>query len=427
MSRLYKMTWEKSKQRWRKMYHGRIYTVSPQSLGCPPTKDESYQAANGWWEAKLTEIKGQPSTRFEHLVKELEALRGTSDLPRGYDYLINYVRRSASDTSIPESEVREIVPPSENLLLWGEILSGVKKPTPADRTIGHWVGRFLALRMDEVTGKELSIAQYELVRLCLDKFKEWIGDDTSIDKIAPDRWVDWYRHLLTLDISVEYKKKRLANARNFISWLIEHGLIPGFASLFAKRYKFGNDKEEVKPVDREKIKSIIDTANGRLKLVLLLMANAGMNQIDIANLKPSEYKDGRITRSRSKTKKQGTRVVSWKLWDTTRHLLDQYGETSGDRLFLTETKRAWVRDDMIDGRRSKTDAAQSVYRHLKTGVTLKQIRQTSGDMIKRKFGKPVADHFLAHGQKPVDASYFSREQEVLDDAVAWLGAQYGIV
>ena len=75
------------------------------------------------------------------------------------------------------------------------------------------------------------------------------------------------------------------------------------------------------------------------------MANTGMNQIDIANLKPSEYKDGRITRSRSKTKKQGTRVVSWKLWDTTRHLLDQYGETSGDRLFLTETKRAWVRDE----------------------------------------------------------------------------------
>src|SRR5271166_4223565 len=95
MSRLYKMTWEKSKQRWRKMYQGRIYTVSPQTLGCPPTKDESYQAANGWWEAKLTEIKGQPSTRFDHLVEELEALRDTGYLLRGYDYLINYVRRSA--------------------------------------------------------------------------------------------------------------------------------------------------------------------------------------------------------------------------------------------------------------------------------------------------------------------------------------------
>ena len=173
MSWLYKMTWEKSKQRWRKMYHGRIYTISPQSLGCPPTKDESYQAANVWWEAKLTEIKGQPPVLS--ILSRNRSPRDTSHLPIGYDYLINYVRRSASDTSIPESEVREIVPPSENLLLWGETLSGVKKPTPADRTIGHWVGKFLALRKDEVIGKELSIAQYELIRLCLDKFKEWMG------------------------------------------------------------------------------------------------------------------------------------------------------------------------------------------------------------------------------------------------------------
>ena len=60
-------------------------------------------------------------------------------------------------------------------------------------------------------------------------------------------------------------------------------------------------------------------------------------------------------------------------------------------------------------------------RHLKAGVTLKQIRQTSGDMIKRQFGKPVADHFLGHGQRPVDASLLLRDQEVLDQAVAWLG------
>ena len=367
----------------------------------------------------MTEIKGQPSSRFDHLVKELEAQKDKSYLPNGYDYLIKYIRRSALDSSVPESEVREIVPPSENLLLWGELLAGVKKPTPADRTIGHWVGRFLALRKDEVNGKELSIAQYELIRLCLDKFKEWIGDDTSIDKITPDRWVDWYRHLLTVDISVEYKKKRLANARNLISWMIEQGLIPGFASLFAKRYKFGNDREEVQPVDREKLKAIIDKATGRLKLVLLLMANTGMNQIDISNLKPLEYKGGRITRSRSKTKKQGTRVVSWKLWDTTRRLLDQYKETLGDRLFLTETKRAWVRDEMIDGKRSKTDAAQSVFRHLKAGVTLKQFRQTSGDMIKKQFGKDTANTSWDMDKSPWMQAISPETKRTLDQAVAW--------
>ncbi len=426
MSRLFKMTWEKSKLRWRKMYRGKIYVISPNTLGCEPTKEQSYLAANAWWDAKLAEIKGQPDARFDHIVRVLETLKPDSPYQAGYDSVINYVRRSATDPDVLETEMMEIVPPSESMLVWGELLSRGKKPTPADRTVKHWVARFLALRKDEVAGRELSVAQYDLIRLCLDKFQEWIGADASIDKINPDRWVEWYRHLLNLEISVEYKKKRLANARNFISWLIEQGLIPGFASLFAKRYKFGNDKPEVKPVAREKIKGIIDQASGRLKLVLLLMANTGMNQIDIASLRPSEYKEGRITRSRSKTKKQRTRTVSWKLWETTRRLLDQYAETTGDRLFLTETSRAWVRDDMIDGKRSKTDAAQSVYRHLKTGVTLKQLRQTSGDMIKGRFGKDVADHFLGHGQKPVDAAYFSREQATLDQAVAWLGEQYGI-
>jgi integrase len=426
MSRLFKMTWEKSKLRWRKMHRGKVYVISPTTLGCEPTKEQSYLAANAWWDAKLAEIKGQPDARFDHIVRVLETLKQDSPYQAGYDAVIDYVRRSAKDHAVPETEMMEIVPPNEPMLVWGEMLSKAKKPTPADRTVKHWVARFVALRRDEVVGRELSVAQYELIRLCLDKFQEWIGADASIDKINPDRWVEWYRHLLNLDISVEYKKKRLANARNFISWLIEQGLIPGFSSLFARRYKFGNDREEVKPVEREKIKGIIDRAKGRLKLILLLMANTGMNQIDIAKLKPSEYRDGRITRSRSKTKKQRTRTVSWKLWEATRRLLDEYAETTGDRLFLTETGREWVRDELVNGKRSKTDAAQSVFRHLKAGVTLKQIRQTSGDMIRKQFGKDVGDHFLGHGQKPVDAAYFSRDQDILDEAVAWLGVQYGV-
>jgi integrase len=426
MSRLYRMTWEKSKARWRKMHKGKIYIISPQALGCPSTKDESYLAANAWWEAKLTEINAQPNSRFDHIIQELEALKQTGVLQSGYDYLIDYVKRQAKDEGVPESEVKEIVPPSENLLLWGELLSRSKKPTPTDRTVGYWVTKFLDLRKDEVLGRQLSVAQYDLIRLCLDKYKEWIGgDDTNIDKITSDRWIKWYRHLLGLDISVEYKKKRLSNVRTFIAWLIEQGLIQAFASLIARRYKFVNYREEVQSVDKEKIKAIIEKATGRLKLVLLLMANTGMNQVDISNLKPSEYKDGRITRSRSKTKKQKTRVVSWELWDTTRKLLDEYKETSGERLFLTESKRAWVRDEMISSKRSKTDAVQSVYRHMKTGITLKQFRQTSGDMIRKQFSKDVADHFLAHGRKQVDEAYFSMEQELLDQAVVWLGEYYG--
>jgi site-specific recombinase XerD len=408
MSRRYKMTWEKGKQRWRKMHGGKIYTISPERLGCPSSKDESYREANAWWETKLIEIRGQaPPDQYDLLIKKLQASRAWLEgqgIESHFDPTSGLV--VASDTELANRLAQHT--------------------TPTNRSVGYWIAKFLAMRKDEVTGNELSISQYELIRLCLDKFKEWIDEATNIDQITPDRWVALYQHLLTLNISVEYKKKRLTNTRNFISWLVEQGLIPAFASLFAKRYKFTNSRDEVRTVEKDVIKAIIDKATGRIKLVLLLMANTGMNQIDISNLKLTEYKDGRITRSRSKTKKQGTRVVSWKLWGATQKLLDEYQETSGDRLFLTESGRPWLRDEMVDGKRAKTDAVSSVYRHMKTGITLKQIRQTSGDMINHKFGRPVADHFLGHGMKPVDASYFSRSQESLDDAIQWLGEQYGV-
>jgi hypothetical protein len=72
------MTWEKSKLRWRKMHRGKVYVISPTTLGCEPTKEQSYLVANAWWDAKLAEIKGQPDARFDHIVRVLETLKQDS-------------------------------------------------------------------------------------------------------------------------------------------------------------------------------------------------------------------------------------------------------------------------------------------------------------------------------------------------------------
>ena len=60
------MTWEAPKSRWRKMHHGKIYTVSCDLLGTPPTKEASYLAANAWWQSKRAEIDGQTPPHFHH-------------------------------------------------------------------------------------------------------------------------------------------------------------------------------------------------------------------------------------------------------------------------------------------------------------------------------------------------------------------------
>jgi hypothetical protein len=59
MSRKQTMTWEKARSRWRKMFEGKVYTVSPKELGTPATKEASQDAANEWWEAKQAELEGR--------------------------------------------------------------------------------------------------------------------------------------------------------------------------------------------------------------------------------------------------------------------------------------------------------------------------------------------------------------------------------
>src|SRR5690242_8624918 len=61
MARVYLMTWVPGRRRWTKKYQGKMYVVSPAVLGTPPTKEESYQAANAWWIARKDEI-GAAST-----------------------------------------------------------------------------------------------------------------------------------------------------------------------------------------------------------------------------------------------------------------------------------------------------------------------------------------------------------------------------
>ena len=328
------------------------------------------------------------------------------------------------------NEVRLVLPPYAHTMRcdrppekFGKIAFPDFRQPPTERTVGYWVDKFLAMRETEVKSGDLSVSNYDSIRLCLEHFKKWLNPEMPIDNLDAGRWIEWYKQVQILDISVGYKRKRFMFARRFVSWLVEQELIPGFASLFAKRYKFGATDKEVKPLSVEQVRSIVESADGVLRLHLLLMVNTGMTQKDISDLKPTEYEEGRITRRRSKTAKFNTRVVSWNFGSPP----GTCSNSSNKRiryLLLTQSGKPWVRDELINGKRKKTDAIKSIYRLAKIGIPLQRLRQTSGDLIMHKFGKHVADHFLGHGQAVVDAAYFSRDQKELDKAVEWLGKEY---
>jgi integrase len=146
-------------------------------------------------------------------------------------------------------------------------------------------------------------------------------------------------------------------------------------------------------------------------------------------LRPEEidWEEGFIDRRRSKTRGIKTPYVRWKLWKPTLELLEQYAHRDGDHALLTESGRTWVRDEIRDGRRSKTDSIKSL--HVNAGLAatpLKRLRSTGATMIRNQFSREISDHWLGHGPKNVsDRSYFAKNQPKLDEAVAWLGRQYG--
>lgn len=435
------MTWEQSQRRWRKWYKGTLYLVSCRQLSVPETKLESFQAANAWWVKKRAEIDGQrPPHPYDRVIAEMAKRR---------DFLIAH----GGDASEWEGWIRSLQswkkdpnPPlphehADSFLyglepapsFWANLMQQDKQLPPPDRIVATQVDAYLDLLMARVRAKNLSVSEYDSARLCLHALRDWIGGHSLIDVITPDLWERYYKFLLDSKISVRYKRHRLRHARTFITWLAGKGLIVPPLNLTSRLYRFGTaeNENEVIPLTVQEVRDLVGKAKGILRLHLLLMLNCGFTQRDISDLHPDEilWEEGRIDRRRSKTKKMKTPYVAWKLWDVTLTLLKRFAHKEGDHALLTESGRTWMRDEIKNGKRSKTDSIKSLYVNAGLAATpLKRLRSTGSSMIKHKFDGETSDHWLGHGPKNVsDRSYRAKNQAKLDEAVEWLGKTYGLI
>jgi integrase len=428
MPRIVRMSWEPSRRRWWKVITGKRYVVSISQLkklgylptASPESKESSYQAANAWL---ADQLKATPSTPFAEMISLLEARRAWADQhghdTSGLDQMLTLARGMAKDGWLdrykPEYTDSELANAMTTLAGVEPFKHMAHLSSDSDKSVSFWVDKYLELRRAEAKEDIIATRTVDNIKLYLTQFATWVGSELST--ITATRLVEYYKHLLAQPLANPSRKTRYSYARAFIEWLQEQKLIESFSTK-SRRYTFGSDREEVQTLPVETVRGIIDKAQGILTLHLLLMANTGMTQRDISDLEIKEYDGTYITRRRSKMKRKGTRVVSWRLWSTTKKLLDKYKQTSGEALLLTSTGNRWVGS-------GRSDNIRTLYRGLDIPIPLKRLRQTSGDMIQKKFGKDIADHFLGHGQDPVDAGYFSRRQKDLDDAVIWLGTQYG--
>ena len=203
------------------------------SLVASATKEGSYQAANIWWKEKLSEL-GADSGRKKVIVDQLDS---QSDYLEKLISHLDQLDKSSLEKIMSAQKADDVsVDELERLVLPGNL-------APVDRTdksVQSQIARYLLLEQARVKDGQISLVEYDLARRCLEYFEHWVQPQSNIAKIHTETWEEYWTHLVLLECSVEYKKKRFRYAKNFITWLASKELIAMPANLISRKYKFGS-------------------------------------------------------------------------------------------------------------------------------------------------------------------------------------------
>jgi integrase len=467
------MTWVPGRRLWRKVFGGKPYTVSCKQLRelgydlLADTKEGSYPAANAWWAKKELELRAEKSPRPLTPLEETalacllpqEVWEKRDELRQAYHeqgidpiyYLgpgvVGLYEYLLLHKTLPD-EVRDRLPPARVQQIEDANRAIRGQSAAPDKTVEAQAERWLKKLQAKVDAGRMTAARCANNRTCLEHFKTYLGAQSDATGINAQTLEGFYLHCLTQITarrqdpaekqgwSVAYARDVFAVARAFIRWLWENGTIELPKNIDSRSFDFGSNGQEVQTWSVAEFKRIVAAAPGKLKLAILLMANCGMTQQDVSDLRDAEvdWSAGRITRKRSKTKDEvNVPTVCYLLWPVTFELLKRY-RSGRDRVLLTEAGEPYVRTRLNDkGRLAKADGFASNYAHLKRRLKLtrplKQLRKLGASLLSshKDYGR-FASYFLCHSPRTVaDRYYVVPPQELFDEAILWLGRQVGQV
>jgi hypothetical protein len=470
MPRRPEMTWVPKKRMWRKVYRGKVYTVSVKQLreaGHQPqddTKDGSRVAANAWWHQKEFELEAaaraapRPPVPYEEVVAPLldHLGHGRQHLEQLLDRPITQedeVRRLCEGAlmlfqlhvlkgePLPEGFLEKLKPPAVAAL---DRLKGAA-PAEPDRTVAAYVRRWQDTQRAKVAAGGMTAARFDNLDHCLRHFVNHVGADAAADGINEQTVESFYRHCQDqvarrrrdrdLGWSCLYARDVFRASRAFVRWLWESRVIELPRNLDSRAWVFAGTQSSVCTWTVEEFRTAVGAAPAPMKAALLLMANCGMTQVDVSDLLDAEvdWAAGTVTRKRSKTRGvENVPTVTYRLWPATLESLKRC-RSGKERAILTRTGLPYVRTELRGGRFYKSDMLSSYYRRLHkrlgTRRPLKQLRKMGASLLATHptYGR-FAQHFLGHSPRTVaDRHYIVPPQELFDEAVTWLGRQLGQV
>lgn len=322
------------------------------------------------------------------------------------------------------------------------------KDDPQAKTVGQAVKEFLKRQFAKTKGGEISAGRYDNLRRMVNHFTKFCSPQSGVQILVSNVLEDYHSYLMTEHDtwSGPYKNGYMDVARQFIKWCFRAHIIDNYPrNLDDQELVFKIVPKTVRFFTNEEIKVLLEHANERMKLNLLLMLNCGMTQVDISDLAPDEvdWKQHTITRKRSKTESnESVPTVTYPLWNETWKLFAKYGKKSGDRVFLNRNGKPLKNEELQEkggetdhfsksdnlgvnfGRLRRKLAKKGL---LKTNKSLKVFRKTSNSVLKNSPYAHYAVHFLGQSPRGVnETNYTAVFQGSFADAVKWLGTYYGI-
>ncbi len=324
--------------------------------------------------------------------------------------------------------------------IWSDRLNVLKRSAePHEADLQSNIDRFLADKRATV-----SAGRADMLRLHLNRFSQWCGSGTDVTELVGKTLAEYHQDLMeqarAKSLASATAKECLSSVKTFIRWLWQRDVILTLPRIMDGRTQQLNipvDNKEIVVFTVAEIKTLLSKASQRTKLYILLMLNCGMTQKDIADLLHSEvdWKAKRIVRRRSKTKSHASvPIVRYRLWDETFKLLLAERSTGKDERVLLNTngKPLWQENVDESGKYAKIDNIRTAYRRLCKQVSvskpLKSLKKTSASLIRGNAKYTSLESlFLGHApQSMSDRHYAIAPQALLDEAIVWLGGEYGL-
>jgi integrase len=412
--------------KWRKMHRGKIYYFRG-----------DYEDALRQWKTKEAEIDRQDK------MPQWEAIKAMATAPETVRLLEKFEEEHPDFLELVSVERAEQTGIDDYAKQLATGIAGyIHPPASKTKTIAQAVTIYLQRQRAKQVAGNLSMAHSEVIRRCIEHFQEHIGGAVATANLNAQHLTTYHSVLMeqvNKGWSQPYAKRFLGVAKHFVKWCWENELLASLPrNMHSKDLAFADHPAKITPFSNDEIKTLLDAAPERTKLYLLLALNCGYTQQDIADLEHSQvdWKKGRITRKRSKTKNsKGVPTVSYALWRDTFALLKKHRSSDPLRVLLNADGGP-LKTERIDedGKYKKSDNIKVAYFRLCRGILkqkkpkpLKMLRKTSPSRLENSKYASCARWFLGHAPRSIaDMSYIAPPQDYFNEAMKWLGGQYGI-